>query len=248
LGIHSFKILCILLILSKLPVRFFVNAKLDKLTLSRKANDMDNEWVSLHLQTIRTLMERSALYRRALAPISIFVGTVGVIAAIAGWALKIEAAGTFALYWMCVSVVAVVGALSLVRGQAVKQGENFWSPPTRRVVQAMFPPLLIGLVFGLVATGGFQQTGTVVISMLLILWTLLYGLGLHAAGFFMPRGIRLFGWGFIIAGLALMGLLFKNIFASGDISPHWAMGILFGASHLAYGVYLYFTEQRKNET
>jgi len=49
---------------------------------------MDNEWVALHLQTIRTLMERSALYRRALAPISIFVGMVGVLAAVAGWALK----------------------------------------------------------------------------------------------------------------------------------------------------------------
>jgi hypothetical protein len=28
---------------------------------------------------------------------------------------------------------------------------------------------------------------------------------------------------------------------------HVMMGVLFGASHLAYGVYLYFTEPRKNE-
>jgi hypothetical protein len=209
---------------------------------------MDNEWAALHLQTIRTLMERSALYRRALAPISMFVGAVGVVAAVAGWMLKIEAAGAFALYWMAVSVVTVVGALLLVRRQALKHGENFWSPPTRRVVQAMFPPLLIGLTLGLAVAWGFRQAGTEVISMLLILWTLLYGLGLHAAGFFMPRGIRLFGWGFIIAGVALGGVLFGNFFASDDVSPHWAMGILFGASHLAYGVYLYFTEQRKNET
>jgi hypothetical protein len=29
---------------------------------------------------------------------------------------------------------------------------------------------------------------------------------------------------------------------------HGIMGFYFGALHLAYGVYLYFTEQRRNET
>jgi hypothetical protein len=29
---------------------------------------------------------------------------------------------------------------------------------------------------------------------------------------------------------------------------HGIMGVFFGALHLAYGVYLYFTEQRRNET
>jgi hypothetical protein len=27
---------------------------------------------------------------------------------------------------------------------------------------------------------------------------------------------------------------------------NWAMGILFGGAHLAYGIYLYFTEQHGN--
>jgi len=210
---------------------------------------MDNEWVALHLQTIRTLMERSALYRRALAPISIFVGMVGVLAAVAGWALKIEAARAFALYWMAVSIVAVVGALLLARRQAVKQGENFWSPPTRRVVQAMFPPLLIGLVIGLlIGNDEPDPDGSWMSFLLVIIWTFLYGLGLHAAGFFMPRGIRLFGWGFLIAGFILMALAIWGPLANGVFPANWLMGILFGGSHLAYGVYLYFTEQRKNET
>jgi hypothetical protein len=29
---------------------------------------------------------------------------------------------------------------------------------------------------------------------------------------------------------------------------HWVMGGVFGGLHLAYGIYLYFTEQRRNET
>jgi hypothetical protein len=35
---------------------------------------MDTNWAAEHLQTIRTLMERSALYRRALAPIMLCAG------------------------------------------------------------------------------------------------------------------------------------------------------------------------------
>ncbi|MDB6016752.1 MAG: hypothetical protein JWR19_1241, partial [Pedosphaera sp.] len=30
---------------------------------------MKSDWAAEHLQTIRTLMERSAIYRRALAPV-----------------------------------------------------------------------------------------------------------------------------------------------------------------------------------
>jgi hypothetical protein len=206
---------------------------------------MDTNWAAEHLQTIRTLMERSALYRRALAPISLFAGVVGILAAIAGAALKIEMAGAFAAYWMAVAAVTIAGSLFLVRRQAVQQGELFWSPPLRRVAQAMFPPLLVGLALGCVVIGGFWQMGTMVISLLLILWTLLFGLALHAAGFFMPRGIRWFGCGFIAAGMAMMVLLFWNPFNQLNLSPHWVMGIVFGGFHLACGVYLQLTE-RKN--
>jgi hypothetical protein len=213
---------------------------------------METNWAAEHLQTIRLLMERSALYRRALAPISICVGMIGVLAAGGGWALKIDMPGRFAVYWLAISLVAMAGALLLVRRQAISHGESFWSPPTRRVAQAMIPALVIGLGFGLMVikwSAEFQERyDPKTISLgLIIFWTLLYGLAMHAAGFFMPRGIRLFGWGFIVAGLCLLGAMaWTNISASG-ISAHVLMGIIFGGSHLAYGVYLYFTEQRKNE-
>jgi hypothetical protein len=212
---------------------------------------METNWAAEHLQTIRTLMERSALYRRALAPISIYVGLVGVAAAAAGWALKIDLTGKFAIYWLAVSVVAMAGALLLVRRQAIKHSETFWSPPTRRVAQAMMPALVVGLAFGLVVakwSPEFQERydARFISLSLIVFWTLFYGLALHAAGFFMPRGIRLFGWGIVIAGLILLGgMVWTNLSASG-ISPHVVMGIIFGGSHLAYGIYLYFTE-RKNE-
>ena len=216
----------------------------DKSNFAMQSSGMESNWAEENLQTIRTLMERSAIYRRALAPVTIYVGVVGIGAGITGWLLKLQANRSFGIYWMAVSGVALCGALFLVRRQALKDGEKFWSPPTRQIAQAMFPALLVGLLFGIVFIADWdnnEDSG----AMLLCLpaWTLLYGLALHSAGFFMPRGIRLFGWIFVIVGLAeIFGLSFIR-----NIPANILMGLIFGGLHLAYGIYLYFTEPRKNE-
>src|SRR5690242_12955533 len=102
---------------------------------------MDSNWASEHLQTIRTLMERSAIYRRALAPIMSFAGTMGILAAGVGTCFGIQSPRSFIGYWIGVGLGTVVGTLLLVRRQALKDAEPFWSPPTRRVTQAMLPAL-----------------------------------------------------------------------------------------------------------
>ena len=45
---------------------------------------MQSDWAAENLQVIRTLMERSAIYRRALGPMTTFAGGLGTAAAIAG--------------------------------------------------------------------------------------------------------------------------------------------------------------------
>ena len=194
-------------------------------------------------------MERSAVYRRALAPIAAFTGSVGIIAAAVGYFCKIESTWAFAVFWMVTSLVAIGGSFIRVRQQALKEGETFWSPPTRRVAQAMFPGLFIGMVAGILfiaySGGAKEMDHDVSQAMLIIIWSLTYGCALHSGSFFMPRGVRLFSWFFIIAGLGIVVLL--RLAPIEEVSRHWLMGILFGASHLAYGIYLYFTEPRKNE-
>jgi len=44
---------------------------------------MDTNWAAENLQVIRTLMERSTLYRRALAPVMLVSGLIGTSAAAA---------------------------------------------------------------------------------------------------------------------------------------------------------------------
>ncbi|MDB6123698.1 MAG: hypothetical protein JWQ71_2691 [Pedosphaera sp.] len=206
---------------------------------------MNNNWAADHLQTIRTLMERSAVYRRALAPIMTFTGSVGVVAAIVGWFLPIESVRGFTGYWMGVSLLAIGGDYVLVRRQALKEAEPFWSPPTRRVTQAILPSLFVGMLAGVIYM--FWVDDEEAMILLPIIWMLLYGCAIHAAGFFMPRGIRLFAWGFIVlACVLLMGLLLTKEPVPFKFG-HAEMGLFFGVFQLAYGIYLYFTEQRKNE-
>ena len=221
-----------------------------------QSNAMESNWAAEHLQVIRTLMERSALYRRALAPIMIYIGLIGSIAAIIGlswW--RTYQPPAFILFWGSVAAVAMAGSFFLVRRQALKAGEPFWSPPTRRVTQATLPPFAFGLFIGVAAFVSYNRSLTYVALdvpiWLPISWVVLYGCAFHAAGFFMPRGMRVFGWAFVIAGCAIATLcLFTEVAKSipARTFANGVMGLFFGVLHLAYGVYLYFTEQRRDET
>jgi hypothetical protein len=206
---------------------------------------MESNWAVENLQTIRTLMERSAVYRHALAPIMFFAGLVGVLTTAVGLIFYLNSPRSFGALWLGAAVVVIVGAFFIVRRQALKNNEPFWSPPTRRVAQALAPSLTGGMILGVIFTL-FPSTGMVDFTLLLpFLWALFYGCALHAAGFFMPRGVKWFGW--VYVGLASGCLLFLTVFKPDvDLNAHWLMGFFFGVLHLAYGGYLYLTEKGKN--
>jgi hypothetical protein len=109
---------------------------------------MKPDWAEENLQTIRTLMERSALYRRALAPIMLFAGGLGVAAAVIGIVFDFDSLLAFTALWTVTAVMAIAGAFLIARRQALGDKENFWSPPTRRVGQALLPPLFAGMLVG----------------------------------------------------------------------------------------------------
>lgn len=208
---------------------------------------MESNWAAENLQVIRTLMERSAVYRRALAPIMIFNGLVGLAGGTLGWVFRITSTRSFIAYWAAVGVFALAGSFVLVRRQALKESEPFWSPPTRRVAQALVPPLFAGSISMLLPLVS-PRWDFLPSWGLPALWILLYGCALSAAGFFMQRGIKLLGWLFIVCGCALMATRCCPGSALSLADGHLVMGAVFGGLHLAYGVYLYFTEPRRNET
>ena len=204
---------------------------------------VDQDLAREQLGTIRTLMERAAIYRRALAPVMISVGLIGTAAGLAAPLLIRDNARSFAFYWLAVGLAGASTAVLLMRRQAFAAGEPFWTPPARRVASALMPALFAGTaVVGPLVN--IHQEGAMIAVALPPLWLVLYGCSVHSAGFFMPRGMRLFGWGFVIAGL-LSALAAAN---PHQIEPsirmaHSVMTATFGGGHLAYGLYLRWTEK-----
>jgi hypothetical protein len=204
---------------------------------------MEPNQAAENLQVIRTLMERSAVYRRALAPIMLFTGAIGVLAAVAGLYFRMEEPRAFAGLWIGTACAAVAGTFLMARRQAIKDQESFWSAPTRRVGQALLPPLLCGLFVGAVL-GVPDATWQMDFSMV-VTWMLFYGCALNAAGFFMTRSIKWFGWIFILSAMGLVSVLLAGNSTLQPGSGNLMMGFFFGVLHLAYGAYLYLTEKRK---
>ena len=230
---------------------------------------MQNDWASENLQVIRTLMERSAVYRRALAPVMGLAGATGIAAGAVGAALDFTTSRQFAAYWIAVALVCLTEAFLLIRRQALKDSEPLWSPPTRRIAQAVSPAFFTGLVVGIaffivnLPDTEFQhligshfldefimnEPESALAKLLIPIWMVLYGLAMHAAGFFMPRGVRIFGWGYILAGVAYFSYWMCNLKHGSEFpfgNANIAMGVLFGGGHAAYGLYLWFTEKRGN--
>jgi hypothetical protein len=155
---------------------------------------------------------------------------------------------------MGIAIITIAMAFVLVRRQALKEAEPFWSPPTRRTAQAFLPAMVAGFLIA-VAAGVVIGRPRVEQSLTLYarnlaafvwlpaLWIMLYGCALHAAGFFLPRGMKLFGYLLLAGGCGLLWVPFPHppTFRTG----HAIMGACFGAFHLAYGVYLYFTEKQR---
>lgn len=198
---------------------------------------MESNWAEENLQVIRTLMERSALYRRALAPMMLTAGVVGLVAGVAAWVLKIDSPTGAVGYWLVVAALCLLGAARIVRHQARKAGEPFWTLPTRKVGQAIALPFILGGWLGMPFVGlGFH--------VLISLWSAIYGIALFAAGFFVSKGVRKLGLAFFVAGCLL--LIFPRVVgdALSGVDSHLLMGALFGGLHLVSGCYLYFTEEK----
>jgi hypothetical protein len=121
------------------------------------------------------------------------------------------------------------------------------------VLQALLPALAAGLICSTIALfnlGNAQEKTASIVGLfcLPLGWIVFYGCAVHAAGFFMPRGIRRFGWIFILGGCCLFALGSPDLpRLPRPLYAHGVMGLFFGALHLAYGAYLFCTEKRKNE-
>ena len=106
--------------------------------------------------------------------------------------------------------------------------------------------IAIALRLGSAQDAALQDLGRVISMLWLPLgWVILYGCALHAAGFYMPRGMKILGWAFVLSGTTLFAFGIPDGLSRTDYA-YSIMGFFFGVMQLAYGIYLYFTEKGKN--
>lgn len=180
------------------------------------------------LRAIRSLMERSTVYRAISAPAALVAGLVAL--GLSGWQWGREGMGgeRFMVEWLVVLVVMSVLNVELLRRSAAGRGEPFVSAGMKLALRAIAPPMIGGFVLSVVAVwrgdGGVEAAG---------MWILFYGLGLLAAASFAPRSMKWLGRAFFGAGLVSCVVL-PRVGGAGHAAAVGSMAVTFGMFHVVY--------------
>lgn len=184
-----------------------------------------------NLRTIRSLMERSTIYRAISAPTAL-VGGLASIAACSYLLLRFGAVppdgGTyedcFTVTWLCVLVLTIVANTWFIWRGAKERSEPFISAGMKLALISLLPSMLCGGYFTLFLAPDVQLCG---------IWMICYGVGLLSTSHFAPRSITFLGWVFLISGFCT----WYPMFWAGPAMlacTNLLMGATFGLYHLIY--------------
>ena len=194
-----------------------------------------------HLRVIRSLLEKSQVYRAVSAPAALCGGILALAAALVTinnfsppLAGRMEPR-TFLGLWLAILVITSALNFYLLSREAASRSQPFFSEGMRTALRAFLPPMLVGGVLGvcLIWYGNDVNVASLV-------WILCYGLALLSTSHFSPRSLVRLGWAFVIVGVALTVEYFAQIgFAmpvSSTVPASIFLGLTFGLLHIAYAI------------
>ena len=176
------------------------------------------------LDFIHEHLTRTEVYRGIRVPGVALVGVTGILAAaIQSDISDAQNPTVFVVYWL---VVALIGGLlgGATAAHAYAWVEDTFARQRTRQVFAQFTPCLFA---GGILTATCLRAGSELIPYLPGLWAVIFGLGLISARPYLPRGIGLVGFSYILAG----AVLFARARTISELSG-WTVGGVFGAGHL----------------
>jgi len=196
------------------------------------------------IKAIRKIMEESSRFLSLSGLSGIFAGVTAIAGALVAYFFILDngnihydeyfrslpAKETLSLRWQIIAdaasvlVISVLFSLYFSIKKAKRDGKNFWSPVSRRLLINLFIPLATGGIFIIVLI--LQNHIQLIVPCFLIF----YGLALVNAGKFTFGEIFYLGLLEIITGLA-------SAFVPGWGLIFWIFG--FGILHIAYGVAMY---------
>jgi len=198
------------------------------------------------LVEIRSMMERSSRFLLVSGWAGIFAGIyalIGVYILQAWFGFRPESfvldpmqqriyelhQPSLILVGLVVLLVSAVTAIVFSFTQARKRGERIWTPPTKKLLEALLVPVVIGATLILILLS------TTLIGFIPPFMLLFYGLGLYQAGTHSLFEVKMLG-----AVQLLLGILNTLFIDLGLL--WWALG--FGAVHILYGVYIKIRYER----
>lgn len=194
-----------------------------------------------HLRVIRSLLEKSQVYRAVSAPAALCGGILSLGASL----LTINPSRlplngrleprTFLFVWLVILGITTALNLFLLQREAAGRSQPFFSEGMRTALRALLPPMLVGGVLG---SGLIWFRDDVKLGSLV--WILCYGLALLSTAHFSPRSLVRLGWAFLLSGIALTMVYFTQGglgMAENSATPASIfLGLTFGVLHIAYAV------------
>ncbi|MDP6207231.1 MAG: hypothetical protein QGG01_02920, partial [Roseibacillus sp.] len=124
----------------------------------------EREQAADHLKVIRSLMERTTVYRTISWPTALFGGSLAVLLAVLLF-LREKAAilegtvgekgiseGSWVTCWMVALILTTFFNVMLVSQKSKREGRPFFSPGLKMALRAFVPPMLAGGVLGIALT------------------------------------------------------------------------------------------------
>ncbi|MHC1703753.1 MAG: hypothetical protein AB9846_07585 [Tenuifilaceae bacterium] len=205
---------------------------------------MESDSKSLEdIKAIRKIMEESSRFLSLSGLSGVFAGVIAIMGALVAYFFilngnihfdeffrSLPESETFQIKWLLLLDAAIVLVLSLLFAlyfsvkMAKKDGKNFWTPISKRLLINLFIPLVAGGVLAIALM--FQNNIQLIVPCFLIF----YGLALVNAGKFTFGEVFYLGILEIITGLV-------SAFVPGWGLIFWIFG--FGILHIIYGLAMY---------
>lgn len=210
------------------------------------------EEAASQLRAIRSLMERSTIYRAISAPAAVFAGLLSV--GVCAWLWEhreIEdrpQPTVFLLIWLGVLFVVSLVNTCLLYFSARRRGEVFVSAGMKHALRALLPPLAAGFVMSLLEVAATDKSIFNCYANLTAYWILFYGLALLATGSFSPRSMQALGAGFFAFGILTFLPSVRSIAGDQYLAAVFHMAFSFGVLHLVYAAAVFIQGRRESNS
>lgn len=185
-----------------------------------------------HLRVIRSLLEKSQVYRAVSAPAALCGGLLALIASFTSVNAASFSPRRFLFEWLAILGITTMLNFFLLNREARSRSQPFFSEGMRMALRAFLPPMLVGGVLGICLIW-FRDD----VKLASLVWILCYGLALLSTSHFSPRSLVRLGWAFVLVGTALtMQYFVRGNFEMAQNSSSIFLGITFGLLHIAYAV------------